>query len=253
MSENRNEVPGEPAKDPQAQPWEQPSGNTADADAPTQPLYGRYAPDADQEATQDAAQDAVQGSSQEASFSNGPAQGPDAAQAGSGQPAPAYSSSQGPWSQPQQSPGQSYGQPQQPGYGSAPNSGYGAAPSPYGYPGGYAPAPAAQPGKTMGIIGLILSCLFFIPFASLVGVILSIVAFVQSRKAKLSNGPALAGIIIGAVVFVLTTLATIAIFFFAVDAASTIYDVCTEPGAGVVFVDGEQVDCSDFVEFEQTL
>ena len=105
----------------------------------------------------------------------------------------------------------------------------------------------------MGIIGLILSCLFFVPFASLVGVILSIVAFVQSRKAKMSNGPALAGIIIGSAVFLLTTIATIAIFFFAVDTASTIYDVCTEPGAGTVFVDGEQVNCRDFVEFEQSL
>ncbi len=227
MSENRNDVPGEPAKDPQAQPWERVSGNAADADAPTQPLYGRYAPDAAQET----------------------GQVPDSAPASSRQPEPQYSSApgQGPWSQPQQSPAQS----QQPGYGSGANSGYGVPPSPYGYQAYQAPAP--QPGKTMGIIGLILSCLFFVPYASLVGVILSIVAFVQSRKARMSNGPALAGIIVGAVVFLLTVLATVALFFFAVDTASTIYDVCTEQGAGTVFVDGERIDCGDFVEFEQSL
>ncbi|MER2136119.1 MAG: DUF4190 domain-containing protein [Arthrobacter sp.] len=222
MSENRNDVPGDPAKDPQAQPWEQAPGNAADADAPTQPLYGRYGPDSAQETGQ--------------------------APESSRQPEPQYSSApgQGPWSQPQQFQGQP--QPQQPGYGTGANSGYGVPPSPYGYQ-----PPAPQPGKTMGIIGLILSCLFFIPFASLVGVILSIVAFVQSRKARMSNGPALAGIIIGAVVFLLTLLATVALFFFAVDTASTIYDVCTEPGAGTIFVDGERIDCGDFAEFEQSL
>ena len=232
MSENRNDVPGEPAKDPQAQPWEQATGNAADADAPTQPLYGRYAQDSAQE----------------------PGQAPDSAPESGRQPEQQYSSapSQGSWSQPQ-------GQPQQPGYGAAPNSGYGAAPNsgygvppaPYGYPGAYQP-PAQQPGKTMGIIGLILSCLFFIPFASLVGVILSIVGFVQSRKAKMSNGPALAGIIIGGVVFVLTLIATIAIFVFAVDQVGTLIDICEDRGPGTHFVDGEVYECSPS-EFGQSL
>ncbi|MGW9403060.1 DUF4190 domain-containing protein [Arthrobacter sp. NPDC055585] len=226
MSENRNDVPGEPAKDPQAQPWDQAPANAADADAPTQPLYGRYA----------------EGSGPEAG------QAPDdSAPETSRQPEPQYASTpgQGPWSPPQ-------GQPQQPGYGAAPNSGYGAPPAPYGYPGSYQ-APAPQPGKTMGIIGLILSCLFFIPFASLVGVILSIVAFVQSRKARMSNGPALAGIIIGGVVFVLTVLATVALFVFAVDTANTFYEVCTERGTGTFYVDGQRIDCGDLAEFEQSL
>lgn len=224
MSENRNDVPGEPAKDPQAQPWEQVTGNAPDADAPTQPLYGRYAQDSGQE----------------------PGQAPDSAPEGGRQPEPQYSSvpNQGPWSPPQ-------GQPQQPGYGAAPNSGYGVPPAPYGYPGSYQ-APAPQPGKTMGIIGLILSCLFFIPFASLVGMILSIVAFVQSRKARMSNGPALAGIIIGAVVFVLTLLATILIFAFAVDQVGSLIEICEDLGPGTHFVDGEVYECSPS-EFGQSL
>jgi len=226
MSENRNDVPGDSAKGPLAQPWEQAPGNASDADSPTQPLYGRYATEQVPDSAQDTAQEGVR------------------------QPEPQYSpaASQAPWGQPQQ------GQPQQPQPGQQPNygAGYGVPPSPYGYPGNYQ-APAPRPGKTMGIVGLILSCLFFIPFASLVGVILSIVAFVQSRKARISNGPALAGIIIGAVVFLLTLLGTILIFAFAVDTASTIYEVCTEQGSGTVFVDGEQINCGDLTEFEQSL
>ena len=220
MSENRNDVPGDPAGETQEQPWTQPSGDTPGAfgdtsgpDAPTQPLYGRY----------------------------------DSA-AGAGQPS-SPEPGQGPWTQPNQpqQPTVSQGAGQQPNYG----SGYGVPPSPYGYPGNYQ-APVQQPGKTMGIVGLILSCLFFIPFASLVGVILSIVGFVQSRKAKMSNGPALAGIIIGGVVFVLTLIATIAILVFAVDQVSTLIEICEDRGPGTHFVDGEIYDCS-VEDFEQSL
>ncbi len=220
MSENRNDVPGDPAGETQEQPWTQPSGDTPGAfgdtsgpDAPTQPLYGRY----------------------------------DSA-AGAGQPS-SPEPGQGPWTQPNQpnQPTVSQGAGQQPNYG----AGYGVPPSPYGYPGNYQ-APVQQPGKTMGIVGLILSCLFFIPFASLVGVILSIVGFVQSRKAKMSNGPALAGIIIGGVVFVLTLIATIAILVFAVDQVSTLIEICEDRGPGTHFVDGEIYDCS-VEDFEQSL
>jgi len=231
MSENRNDVPGDSAKDPLAQPWEQAPGNAADTDSPTQPLYGRYSPNSAPDSGQDSAQEGAPQTEQQPQYS------------------PA--ASQGPWSQPQQPQGQQpQGQPpqgQQPNYG----PGYGVPPSPYGYPGGYQ-APAPQPGKTMGIIGLILSCLFFIPYASLVGVILSIVAFVQSRKAKISNGPALAGIIIGGVVFVLTLLVTIAIFVFAVSEVGTFLEVCDERGLGTHFVDGEIYECT-LEDVEQSL
>ena len=254
MSENRNDVPGDSAKDPLAQPWGRTPGNAADADSPTQPLNGSHSsdasPDAMSERNPDAAPDAA---APDAASSEA---GQDSAPGAARQPEPQYSPSagQGPWGQPDQgqqpNKSQYQGQPQagQPNYG----AGYGVPPSPYGYPGNYQ-APAPQPGKTMGIVGLILSCLFFIPFASLVGVILSIVAFVQSRKARMSNGPALAGIIIGAVVFLLTLLATIAIFVFAVDTASTFYEVCSERGPGTYFVDGEMIECGSFDDLEQSL
>ncbi|MEB7449279.1 DUF4190 domain-containing protein [Arthrobacter koreensis] len=228
MSDNRNDVPGGPAGEPQEQPWAKPSGdaapdapeNTPGDGAPTQPLYGSY------------------------ESAGGGASSPDAPASSATENHPsAPETAPGAWAQPNQhgQPQPPYGQQapgQQPTYG----TGYGVPPAPYGYPGNYQ-APAQQPGKTMGIVGLILSCLFFIPFASLVGVILSIVGLVQSRKAKMSNGPALAGIIIGGVVFILTLIATIAIFVFAVDQVGTLFEVCEDLGPGTHFVDGEIYEC----------
>jgi Ca2+/H+ antiporter len=61
------------------------------------------------------------------------------------------------------------------------------------------PPPAAQdPGRTLGIVGLILAF-----FCSLIGMIISIVAYRQSAQAGYKNNIALAGIIVGAVFFVL--------------------------------------------------
>jgi hypothetical protein len=61
------------------------------------------------------------------------------------------------------------------------------------------PPPAAQdPGRTLGIVGLILAF-----FCSLIGMILSIVAYRQSAQAGYKNNIALAGIIVGAVFLVL--------------------------------------------------
>jgi hypothetical protein len=61
------------------------------------------------------------------------------------------------------------------------------------------PPPAAQdPGRTLGIVGLILAF-----FCSLIGMIISIVAYRQSAQAGYKNNIALAGIIVGAVFLVL--------------------------------------------------
>ncbi len=59
----------------------------------------------------------------------------------------------------------------------------------------YPPAPApADPGRTLGIVGLILAF-----FCSLIGLIISIIAYRQSQQAGYKNNIALAGIIVGAV------------------------------------------------------
>ena len=83
--------------------------------------------------------------------------------------------------------------------------------SPYGpgagnYPGqqGYQVQTAENPGRTLGIVGFILSILI-----APVGLVISIIAFVKSRKAKMGNGFALAGIIIGAVFTILGAIALI--------------------------------------------
>lgn len=68
-----------------------------------------------------------------------------------------------------------------------------------------APQPAASyPGKTLGIVGLILA---IIPCTWFAGLIVSIIAFVQSRNAGVRNTLALAGIVVGAVYLVLAILA----------------------------------------------
>ena len=56
------------------------------------------------------------------------------------------------------------------------------------------PQPAVDPGNTIGIVGLILA---IIPCTSTVGLVLSIVGYIVSRRAGFHNGKALAGIIIG--------------------------------------------------------
>jgi hypothetical protein len=62
------------------------------------------------------------------------------------------------------------------------------------------PQPAADPGNTLGLVGLILA---IIPCTSTIGLVLSIVALIISRRDGFQNGKALAGIIIGAAWLVL--------------------------------------------------
>ena len=62
------------------------------------------------------------------------------------------------------------------------------------------PAPR-DPGRTLGIVGLILAI-----FCNLIGMIISIIAFVQSKNAGYKNNIALAGIIVGAALFVISLI-----------------------------------------------
>lgn len=69
----------------------------------------------------------------------------------------------------------------------------------------YEAQPAHNPGKGLGIAGFVLA--FFLP---IVGLPLSIVAFLKSKKANMKNGLALAGIILNSV-FLVVGVAFIAI------------------------------------------
>ena len=86
----------------------------------------------------------------------------------------------------------SYEQPPPPAGGEPPAGGN----NPYGAP-QYGGPPAQDPGRTMGIVGLILAI-----FCNLIGLVVSIIAFNKSKQAGFKNNIALAGIIVGAVLFV---------------------------------------------------
>jgi len=65
-------------------------------------------------------------------------------------------------------------------------------------------APATYPGKTLGIVGLIVSIFF-----SVIGFVISLIAFNQSKAAGFKNTPAKVGMILGIVFFVLGIIGVI--------------------------------------------
>lgn len=85
-----------------------------------------------------------------------------------------------------------------------------------------APAPATYPGKTLGIVGLIVAFFF-----SVIGIILSAVALSQSKAAGYKNTPAKVGLILGIVFLVLTIIGYIAIGALTAAACSSGAAVCT--------------------------
>lgn len=118
--------------------------------------------------------------------------------------------------------------------------------SPYGqqggtnYPGqqGYQGQPAENPGRTLGIVGFILAILI-----APVGLVISIIALVKSRRAKMGNGFALAGIIIG----VLFTIGLILIIGLIAAAAPLLQEAATAcegvPSGESVIVQGQTIPC----------
>ena len=69
------------------------------------------------------------------------------------------------------------------------------------------PPPAANdPGKTLGLVGMILA---IIPCTYFIGLVLSIIAFVMSRRVGIRNPEALIGIIVGAIWLVLSIIGQI--------------------------------------------
>jgi hypothetical protein len=116
---------------------------------------------------------------------------------------------------------------------------YDAAPA---YAGG-APAPGAPvPGKTLGIVAFIVSFFF-----NLLGLILGIVALVQSRKAGRSNGFAIAAIIIGSISIVIGIIALIVLIPLIVQAGDAA-NVCLNDPTATVSVWGVSVPCEQILE-----
>ena len=81
------------------------------------------------------------------------------------------------------------------------------------------PAPGVDyPGKTLGIVGLIVAIFF-----NLIGLIISAIAYSQSKKAGFKNTPALVGIIIGSILLVVGIIVAIFIGIGTAAAISTGY------------------------------
>lgn len=113
---------------------------------------------------------------------------------------------------------------------------YAAAPA---YPGGPGVPAGPVPGKTLGIVAFVVSF-----FAALIGLILGIIALVQSKKAGRGNGFAVAAIIIGAVATIVS-----AIFFFALVLPSiTAATTCLNDPTAIVTVWGVDISCTQVLE-----
>ena len=76
--------------------------------------------------------------------------------------------------------------------------------------------PADYPGKTLGIVGLVLAIL-----APVVGIIVSAIAMSQSKKAGAENKLAKIGIIVGIVLTVLIVILYITVFAVAFSSGVT--------------------------------
>jgi len=123
-----------------------------------------------------------------------------------------------------------------PAYGATPAPSYGAAPpAPYG-----AAPQGTVPGKTMGIVALILAF-----FVQLVALILGIIALVQSKRAGYKNTPALWAIIISSVLMVVGIIFAIVIIGGLIAGAEQYIEMCSELGAGTHEVDGVPITCPE--------
>lgn len=98
-------------------------------------------------------------------------------------------------------------------------------------------APAAVPGKTLGIVALIGSIV--VAPLSILWLILGIVSVVQSKKVGASNVPGVIAIIIAA----LAIVATIIVIATLVTAAGGLVAVCNDLGPGVHDVNGVEITC----------
>jgi hypothetical protein len=130
-----------------------------------------------------------------------------------------------------------YGATPPPAYGATPPApAYGAAPpAPYG-----APSQAPVPGKTMGIVALILAF-----FVQLVALILGIIALVQSKRAGYKNTPAVWAIIVSSVLMVVGIIFAIVVIGGLVAAGEQYIEICSELGAGTHEVNGGMITCPD--------
>ncbi len=106
-------------------------------------------------------------------------------------------------------------------------------------PPAYPMPPAEDPGKTLGIVALVLAF-----FVQLLGLILGIVALNQSKKAGYSNGPAKAAIILSIVFMVLGLIILGIVLAFVLPNVAVLAEICNQTGPGRwMLEDGTIVTC----------
>lgn len=111
-----------------------------------------------------------------------------------------------------------------------------------------APSGGSTPGRTMAIVALILA---IIPGTQVIGLILGIVALVQSRKAGVKNGLAIAAIIVSVVLLIVGIIIIIALVSFAASVGGdlmTQVNACLEDPTGSVTYQGMTYTCQELLE-----
>lgn len=113
--------------------------------------------------------------------------------------------------------------------------------------------PAENPGKTLGIVGLVLGVVgFLILFlAPIAGLIVSIIGLNKSKRAGHKNGLAVAGIIVSSVALIaniITVIVSISIAATFGGAALELVEQCEANPTGTVEYQGQQFNCEDLLQ-----
>lgn len=124
-------------------------------------------------------------------------------------------------------------------------------PAPYANPNA-ASTPAANPGKTMGIVGLVLGIVGFVVafLAPIAGIIVSIIGLNRSRAAGQKNGLAVAGIIVSVIALIVNIIAVVVLVSLAATFGTTAAEIlqqCEADPTGTVEFQGQQITCEDLL------
>ena len=95
-------------------------------------------------------------------------------------------------------------------------------------------APAAVPGKTLGVVAAVLAFV-----SSPIGLLLGLVAKSQSKKAGVSNTPATVAIVVG----LIGTIILAILIGVSVAGAGALFGQCADLGPGVHDLNGVSLTC----------
>lgn len=112
-------------------------------------------------------------------------------------------------------------------------------PHPSSPPSSNSGTPAGEnPARTMGVVALVLSFFF-----NIVGAIIGIIALNRSKRAGFPNGPALAAIIVGFVLFVVSIIVGIVLVVSFANIANELLRQCEGLRGQQITIGGQTVTC----------